>query len=286
MKRQPRDNIRSILKKYFTQREPEYDEDTDRHRRKSTQVRWGGRDGRREPDSGLGYTQHCHSQRRMADRDRGTEGRPTGDQIPEITGKRRNNQWDFPRRRALFTSDGKHSISSESETSEGHVDRPPEGEYEAGRRTEERQDEDGAEELGFPHKSLERAVTQLQKELDDCRTEFEITRRLTPAPAVNHRQPRQAKFTSTPVPRYSGKSNWEQCREIFEAIVCSNGWDDVAAALQLLSHLDVACRTAGAGVPAGRAGVSDKLLVGPLQLSGRPGGVQASVSAGGTSTGG
>ena len=39
---------------------------------------------------------------------------------------------------------------------------------------------------------------------------------------------------STPVPRYSGKSNWEQYCEVFEAIVCSNGWDDVTAAL--LSH--------------------------------------------------
>ena len=57
-------------------------------------------------------------------------------------------------------------------------------------------------------------------------------------PALNRRQPRQAIFTSTPVPRYSGKSNWEQYREIFEANVCSNGWDDVTAALQLLSHLD------------------------------------------------
>ena len=45
-------------------------------------------------------------------------------------------------------------------------------------------------------------------------------------------------FTSTPVPRYSGKSNWEQYREVFEAIACSNGWDDVTAALQLQSHLD------------------------------------------------
>ena len=45
-------------------------------------------------------------------------------------------------------------------------------------------------------------------------------------------------FTSTPVPRYSGKSSWEQYRQVFEAIVCSNGWDGVAAALQLLSHLD------------------------------------------------
>ena len=45
-------------------------------------------------------------------------------------------------------------------------------------------------------------------------------------------------FTSTPVPRYSRKSNWEQHREVFEAIVRSNGWDDVTAALQLLSRLD------------------------------------------------
>ena len=45
-------------------------------------------------------------------------------------------------------------------------------------------------------------------------------------------------FTSTPVPRYSGKSSWEQYRQVFAAIACSNGWDDVTAALQLLSHLD------------------------------------------------
>ena len=45
-------------------------------------------------------------------------------------------------------------------------------------------------------------------------------------------------FTSTPVPRYSGKSNWEQYRDVFEAIVRLNGWDDVTAALQQLSHLD------------------------------------------------
>ena len=102
----------------------------------------------------------------MTDRDRETEGRKTDDRIPEITGKSRNSQWDFPRRRALFTSDGTYSRSSESDASDGHVDRPPEGQYETGRRTEERQDEDGVEELGFPHKTSERAVTQLKKELD------------------------------------------------------------------------------------------------------------------------
>ena len=97
-------------KKKFTQREPEYDQDTDRHRRKSTQVRWGGRDGRREPDSGLGYTQDCHSQWWMADKECGIEGRLTGDRIPEIAGMCRNSQRDFPRRQALFTSDGTYHI--------------------------------------------------------------------------------------------------------------------------------------------------------------------------------
>ena len=43
---------------------------------------------------------------------------------------------------------------------------------------------------------------------------------------------------STPVPRYSGESNWEQYCEVLEAIVSSNSWDGVTAALQLLSHLD------------------------------------------------
>ena len=76
----------------------------------------------------------------------------------------------------------------------------------------------------------------LQKDLDDCHTEFEITKKLTTA--VDLRPLRQVIFTLTPVPRYSGKSNWEQYREIFEAIVCSNIWDDVTAALQLVSHLD------------------------------------------------
>ena len=160
------------------------------------------------------------------------------DWIPKITDIGRSSQWDFPRRRALFTSDGTYSGSSDSDTSEGHIDRPPEEQNRTDRRTNERQVEGGVEELGFPHTSLERTVTQLQKELDDCRTEFEITRKRTPASAVNRRQQSQARFTSTPVPRYSGKSNCEQYREIFEAIVCSNGWDDVTAALQLLAHLD------------------------------------------------
>ena len=59
-----------------------------------------------------------------------------------------------------------------------------------------------------------------------------------PERAQIRRCTKRSGFTFTPVPRYSGKSSWEQYRQVFAAIVCSNGWDDVTAALQLLSHLD------------------------------------------------
>ena len=37
---------------------------------------------------------------------------------------------------------------------------------------------------------------------------------------------------------FAGTTSWDQYRQVFEAIVISNGWDDVTAALQLLSHLE------------------------------------------------
>ena len=98
----------------------------------------------------------------------------------------------FSAEASLFTSDGTYSGSSKSYTSEGHVDQPPEGQNGTDRRTNERQIEGSKEELGYPHRTLERAVTQLQKELDDCRTEVEIMRKRTPAPAANRRQQSQA----------------------------------------------------------------------------------------------
>ena len=49
---------------------------------------------------------------------------------------------------------------------------------------------------------------------------------------------RRAAFTTTKVPRFDGTNSWEQYRQIFEAIVRSNGWDNDTAALQLFSHLE------------------------------------------------
>ena len=56
-------------------------------------------------------------------------------------------------------------------------------------------------------------------------------------PPVVH-TPRQGAFTTTKVPRFGGTTSWEQYRQVFDAIVLSNGWDDATAALQLLSHLE------------------------------------------------
>ena len=125
---------------------------------------------------------------------------------------------------------------SGSDIPEGHADRPLEAGYSDKPISRRPQDEGGTEGRCSPNMELEMAVIRLQKDFDDCRTEFEFARKHTQAVAL--RPPTRSGFTKTPVPRYSEKSNWEQYREVFEAIVCSNGWDDVTAALQLLFHLD------------------------------------------------
>ena len=176
---QLRDSTRSISDIFFTQREPEYDQDTDLHQRESTQVRWGGRDGRREPDSGLGYTQDYRSRwthencvepdsasqrtEQPADRKRRAGGRPAGDRIPEETGRHRDSRWDIPWKRALFTSDRPDSTTSGSDIPEGHADRPPEVEYSERLTSAKWQDEGGTEGLCSPHMELEMAVIQLQR---------------------------------------------------------------------------------------------------------------------------
>ena len=92
-------------------------------------------------------------------------------------------------------------------------------------------------------------------------------------PVVALRPPRRSGFTSTPVPRYSRKSNWEQYHE---AIVRSNGWDDVTAALQLISHLDGDAHNVTLLVPESRRVVPGFLIKGVWQntsisFSGRSG---------------
>ena len=57
-------------------------------------------------------------------------------------------------------------------------------------------------------------------------------------PVIPAQTSSRSRFTSTPVSRYAGRSSWDQYQHVFEAIVCSNGWDEVTAALQLVAHLE------------------------------------------------
>ena len=69
-------------------------------------------------------------------------------------------------------------------------------------------------------------------------------------------QSKPVAFTSTKVTKFSGVTNWDQYRQVFDAIVRSNGWDDAMTALQLLSHLEGDALNVGAGGKTGHAGTS------------------------------
>ena len=95
---------------------------------------------------------------------------------------------------------------------------------------------DSPEAVWSPGQKLEDTVARLQWDIEDCRKELRIAGGQGP---VNPPRPTKwSGFTSTPVPRYSGKSSWEQYRQVIAAIACSNGWSPTTAALQLFAHLD------------------------------------------------
>ena len=99
-------------------------------------------------------------------------------------------------------------------------------------------DNDSPKAAWSPSQKLEDAVARLQRDIADYRKELRLAGEVELLSVRPGRPMKWSGFTSTPVPRYSGKSNWEQYRQVFAAIVCSNGWNGVTAALQLLSHLD------------------------------------------------
>ena len=108
------------------------------------------------------------------DRKRRAGGRSAVNWIPDGTVARRDSQWDIPRKRALFTSDGLDSTTSGSDIPESHSDRPLEVEYSDRLISGRPQDEGGTEGLCSPNRQLEIAVVRLQKYIDDCRTELEL----------------------------------------------------------------------------------------------------------------
>ena len=79
-------------------------------------------------------------------------------------------------------------------------------------------------------------VARMQQDLASLRAENRLLR--TPAVPQVVRSPQQVAFTTTKVPRIDGTTSWEQYRQVFDAIVHSNGWDNDTSALQLFSHLE------------------------------------------------
>ena len=135
--------------------------------------------------------------------------------------RREGALWGTSRKRALFGPEGQESVSSGSDVGVAQSGWPPEDEY--------------LEEARSPRVELADVVARLQKEVEELRAEsgYGSARRMaTPSQSWGW-----SGFMSSPVPMYVGKSSWDQYQQVFEAIVCSNGWDGVMAALQLVSHL-------------------------------------------------
>ena len=78
-------------------------------------------------------------------------------------------------------------------------------------------------------------------------------------------------FTSPKMQRFAGTTSWEQYRQVFDAIVLSNGWDDATAALQLLSHLKGDALNVALLVPAPRRASRVGLVVALTAHYGSPG---------------
>ena len=92
------------------------------------------------------------------------------------------------------------------------------------------------QDIGSPVDMLVNTVARMQKDIATLREENRLLR--MPAIPQVVQPPRRAAFTTTKVPRFDGTTSWEQYRQVFEAIVRSNGWDNDTAALQLFSHLE------------------------------------------------
>ena len=156
--------------------------------------------------------------------------------VEEDVVRQTEHRWDTPRKRALFGSDEPDSMTSGSDVVETQDFGLPRDGYPMGAQSGLFIENDSPEAAWSPSQKLEDAVAWLQRDIADYRRELGFAG--GQGMAMPPRPKKRSVFTSTPVPRYSGKSSWEQYRQVFAVIVCSNGWDGVTAALQLLSDLD------------------------------------------------
>ena len=147
-----------------------------------------------------------------------------------------NMLWDGPHKRILFEPEDPESSLSGSDTQEARPGWPSDDMCADSTRYRGSFDDRDREGLRLLSPMFQQKVLKLQRDLEEAKAESRYFRaKRVENPVVAPNRPR---FTSTPVPRYAGGSNWHHYREVFEAIVCSNGWDEMTAALQLIAHLD------------------------------------------------
>ena len=132
----------------------------------------------------------------------------------------RENQWGIPHKRALFVSDGPDNTPSSSDVVEGHYVGPSDDGYPVVSQSGLLQEVDSQEEVYSPSRQLEAAVVRLQQDIVDYRTELRLNR--MQSLVILSWPTKRSGFTSTPVPRFSGRSSWEQYRQMFEA--CTFEW--------------------------------------------------------------
>ena len=199
---------------------------------------WREKGSRSTTDSGMGSIEAGYGlvppqpgrRKRHAD-DGKVEGR-----FADIKRNVDNVQWDDSHKRILFESEDLESTTSGSESQEVRPGWPPDDMCADSTRCRESFNERERQGLQLLSPAVRRTVLKLQKDLEEAKAESRYLRAKpvdSPVMAASH-----LRFTKTPVPRYDGISDWDQYREVFEAIVASNGWNDLTAALQLLAHLD------------------------------------------------
>ena len=127
---------------------------------------------------------------------------------------------------------------------------------------------------GPPENVLLDTVARLQRDLDDMRAESRFLR--TPGIPTVVPTSRHVAFTSTKVAKFAGTASWEQYRQVFDAIVFSNGRDDAAATLPFGGrHFE--CGPVGPGAPPSVESRTGGCVDGALWLAGSTGGLPATV---------
>ena len=195
---------------------------------------WMGNEAMNTVDSGIEFTENRYGPlpRQPGGRKRHADDDMLLRAYADIPDNTRSMPWDGPHKHILFESEDPGSTVSGSDTQEARPGWPPDDMCADSTRYRGSFDDRDREGLRLLSPMFLQRVLKLQRDLEEAKAQSRYFRaKRLENPVVTPNRPR---FTSTPVPRYAGGSNWDQYREVFEEITCSNGWDE----MQLIAHLD------------------------------------------------